>query len=83
MVMSASRWAPRPSSGVAGFPWHQWPLAPGIGGSCAVASVATFVWHRWQLCRGISGRIAMASVAALAWNTQPLCHPSYDLSKNV
>ena len=72
MVMSASRWAPRPHPRVAGFPWNQWQLSPGIGGSFAMESVATFVWNRWQLCRGISGRIALESVATLAWNTHPL-----------
>jgi hypothetical protein len=55
MVMSASRWAPRLHPGVAGFPWNQWQLSAGIGGSFGVESVATFVWNQWQDCHGISG----------------------------
>ena len=59
----------KPPCGVAGFPWHQWQLSPGIGGSFAMASVATFVWNRWQLCYRISGSFPVESVAGLAWNT--------------
>ena len=65
---SRRRRAPRPVGGAAG-PWHRWPLAPGIGGRLAMASVAACVWNGWQCCRGISGRIPPESVAALAWNT--------------
>jgi hypothetical protein len=60
----------KPPCGVAGFPWNQWQLSPGIGGSFAMESVATFVWNRWQLCYGISGSFPVESVAGLAWNTQ-------------
>jgi hypothetical protein len=59
----------KPLGGVAGFPWNQWQLSPGIGGSFAMESVATFVWNRWQLCYGISGSFPVESVAGLAWNT--------------
>src|SRR5437867_9874649 len=59
----------KPPCGVAGFPWNQWQLSPGIGGSFAMESVATFVWNRWQLCYGISGSFPVESVAGLAWNT--------------
>ena len=62
----------KPPCGVAGFPWNQWQVWPGIGGSFAMESVATFVWNRWQLCYGISGSFPVESVAGLAWNTQTL-----------
>ena len=59
MVMPASRLAPGPPAGVAGFPWNQWQLSPGFGGSFAMESVATFVWNGWQVWRGISGRFGV------------------------
>ena len=56
MVRPASRWAPRPRSGVAGFPWNQWQHSCGTGGSFRVELVARFTWNRWQLSRGIRSR---------------------------
>src|SRR5215475_6875562 len=53
MVMPASQWAPRPCSGVAGFPWNQWQLCYGISGNFRVEQVAALAWNRWQLWRGI------------------------------
>jgi uncharacterized protein DUF6876 len=38
---------------VAGFPWKQWQLWPGIGGSFAMEAVAALPWKQWQLWRGI------------------------------
>ena len=32
----------QPPYGVAGFPWNQWQLSPGIGGGFPVESVAGF-----------------------------------------
>jgi hypothetical protein len=43
----------KPPCGVAGFPWNQWQLSPGIGGSFALESVAALPWNQWQLWRGI------------------------------
>src|SRR2546429_5903526 len=55
MVRPASRWAPRPHSGVAGFPWNQWQLCYGISGNFRVEQVAALAWNRWQDSPGISG----------------------------
>ena len=55
MVMPASRWAPRPRLGVAGFPWNQWQLCYGISGNFRVEQVAAFAWNRWQASPGIGG----------------------------
>src|SRR5262249_61723240 len=55
MVMPASRWAPRPCAGVAGFPWNQWQLCYGISGNFRVEQVAALAWNRWQDSPGIGG----------------------------
>jgi hypothetical protein len=55
MVMPASRWAPRPRLGVAGFPWNQWQLCYGISGNIRVEQVAALAWNRWQDSPGIGG----------------------------
>src|SRR5215510_11822051 len=55
MVMPASQWAPRPCSGVAGFPWNQWQLCYGISGNFRVEQVAALAWNRWQDSPGIGG----------------------------
>ena len=55
MVRPASRWAPRPPLGVAGFPWHQWQLCSGISGNFRVEQVAALAWNRWQASPGIGG----------------------------
>src|SRR5215510_5608730 len=55
MVMPASRWAPRPYAGVAGFSWNQWQLCYGISGNFRVESVAALAWNRWQASPGIGG----------------------------
>ena len=55
MVRPASRWAPRPHSGVAGFPWNQWQLCYGISGNFRVEQVAALAWNRWQASPGIGG----------------------------
>jgi len=67
----------KPPCGVAGFPWNQWQLSPGIGGSFAMESVAALLWNRWQLCYGISGSFPVESVAGLAWNTHTMILSAY------
>src|SRR5262249_9378288 len=49
------QWAPRPCSGVAGFPWNQWQLCYGISGNFRVEQVAALAWNRWQDSPGIGG----------------------------
>src|SRR2546429_9888357 len=49
MVRPASRWAPRPHSGVAGFPWNQWQLCYGISGNFRVEQVAALAWNTQPL----------------------------------
>ena len=68
MVMPASRWAPRPCSGVAAFPWNQWQLCYGISGNFRVEQVAALAWHRWQDSPGIGGSFGVeyADVQAVA-----------------
>src|SRR5439155_13648994 len=63
MVRPASRWAPRPHSGVAGFPWNQWQLCYGISGNFRVEQVAALAWNRWQDSPGISGSFGVEYAA--------------------
>ena len=55
MVMPASRWAPRPRLGVAGFPWNQWQLCYGISGNFRVEQVAAFAWNTQTLANFVYG----------------------------
>src|SRR5467141_3653076 len=52
-VLSASRVAPTPHRGVAGFNRIQWQLSIGMGGNLQLESVAGFNRNQWQLSRGI------------------------------
>src|SRR5262249_54372808 len=63
MVMPASRWAPRPCAGVAGFPWNQWQLCYGISGNFRVEQVAALGWNRWQDSPGIGGSFGVEYAA--------------------
>ena len=78
MVMPASRWAPRPRLGVAGFPWNQWQLCSGISGNFRVEQVAALAWNRWQDSPGIGGsfRVEYATVGVLE---QAAIHELIDL----
>jgi hypothetical protein len=40
---------------VAAFPWNQWQLCRGIGGSFRVEQVAALAWNQWQDSPGIGG----------------------------
>src|SRR5262249_2062600 len=72
MVMPASRWAPRPCAGVAGFPWNQWQLCYGISGNFRVEQVAALAWNRWQDSPGIGGSFGVeyAHIGILRDNAQ-------------
>src|SRR5438046_8507182 len=74
MVRPASRWAPRPHSGVAGFPWNQWQLCYGISGNFRVEQVAALAWNRWQASPGIGGsfRVEYAASSSLNFGVEPL-----------
>ena len=66
--MSASRGAPRPQTGVAGFDRNQWQLSLGISGKLRLESVAGFDRNQWQLSIGISGKLRLESVAGFDRN---------------
>ena len=51
--MSASRVAPPPQAGVAGFDRNQWQLSTGISGNLQLESVAGFDRNQWQPSTGI------------------------------
>jgi hypothetical protein len=69
MVMPASQWAPRPCSGVAGFPWNQWQLCYGISGNFRVEQVAALAWNRWQDSPGIGGSFGVEYAPGCATST--------------
>ena len=71
MVMPASRWAPRPRLGVAGFPWNQWQLCYGISGNFRVEQVAALAWNRWQDSPGISGSFGVEYAVPLQESHAP------------
>ena len=52
-VISASRVAPTPQRGVAGFNRNQWQLSIGMGGNLQLESVAGFDRNQWQSSTGI------------------------------
>ena len=72
MVRPESRWAPRPHSGVAGFPWNQWQLCYGISGNFRVEQVAALAWNRWQDSPGISGSFGVEYAHDTRQKSMPL-----------
>jgi hypothetical protein len=51
--MSASRGAPIPQTGVAGFDRNYWQLSIGLSGNLRLESVAGFDRNQWQPSTGI------------------------------